>query len=228
MVLLESPFTSLPPGLYAKTLVTLHRFWMKMIPLERLILLGKPGTLSLAKKGNGHGEKEEEAGKIGSDFANVETECSGYRYGSDGSGGRSAGRSRFRIGADVCNVHARFACSGRLAAAMWHQQRRYGVHWCLLDSAVSDPGGSWHGGLFGQRSACASCAGAQVRCVGLSVAAVFAFGWIVESLVSTRTGHMCDPLVVEASGRSGSDGSRSCATYAEGAGPNECSDSSRH
>jgi hypothetical protein len=52
---------------------------MKRIPLERLILLGTPGTLSLAKKGNGHGEKEEEeAGEIGSDFADIETQRCGY------------------------------------------------------------------------------------------------------------------------------------------------------
>ena len=68
---------------------------MKTIPLERLIFSVRLARCRYRKE-TSHGEtEEEEAGENGSDFANIETQRSGYRYGSDGSGGRGACGSRF-------------------------------------------------------------------------------------------------------------------------------------
>src|ERR1700680_2160049 len=99
-----------------------------------------------------------------------------------------------------------------------------GVHWRVLDSAVSDPGSKRVGSLSGQRALLEECSWPEERCLRLPVDSVSALGWIAESQLPPIHGHLCGAFTLETSSKSAADGLRAHHAYAEVAQPEESAD----
>src|SRR5579864_4060975 len=96
-----------------------------------------------------------------------------------------------------------------------------GVHWRVLDSAVSDPGSQRFRSLSGQCALLEECSWPQERCLRLPVDSVFALGWIAEGQLPAGHGHLCGAFPMEASRESAADGLRAHPAYAEVTQPDE-------
>src|SRR6516225_5391796 len=105
---------------------------------------------------------------------------------------------------------------------------RYGINGRVLDTPVSDFGGSGNRSPFGECSTWASCSRQKIRCPGLPVASISALGGLAEGLVSPRTGGLRNSLSDAPSRKPRGDVLRACPTHAQVAGPDESADSSRH
>jgi len=58
-----------------------------------------------------------------------------------------------RVSTLLPDIHTRPVCAGRVAPTMRDQDGGDGIHGCVLDSVVSDSGGSCLGGVSGESSA---------------------------------------------------------------------------
>src|SRR6476659_2667672 len=75
---------------------------------------------------------------------------------------------------------------GRLVERMPGHHGGHGVNGSLLDPLAPEAGSSRHRSVFGERTSCALCAGAQDRCEGQPVAAPTASFRFVECFLPAR------------------------------------------